>query len=623
MMRLLAAGMVTVGGSVALSLIAKATVVTALALVAEWLARRRRAAVRHLIMVAAFAVLALLPSATTVIPAIRIPLRFLAMPATGDAVRATPFNRTSEGVMLVAGGPSESRAGSRRTWPAPSTFRLLSTVWLAGVICCLVPVALGLWQIRRVRRHGLPWADGQTMANDLARRAGFCSPIDVIVHEAIVGPITCGVVRPTIVFPLDARTWRDADVRRALTHELEHVRRRDWVTLCLARAICAVYWFHPLVWIANRQLCVNAERACDDAVLRESHAFGYADQLVTLAERSLARTCRPLLAMANRGDLSTRVHAVLDTRQQRGPAGARARIAVTIAAVASVALLAPLRTVAGAFGQRPAGSQVQTSAEPTARPQFDVASIKPSFNDRIMNVRPLPGRLTADATLRVLMQYAYSVQPFQLVGGPSWLTSARYEVDAKADATVNRDQIFLMLQSLLEDRFQLKTHRETKELPVFMLVANKGGVKLPPPKPGVCVDSAADAAVEWVAGRMAAPGELQPAKSRCGSAIVALGVGGAQMLGGKIATSELVRMLSMLLGRSVIDKTGVTALFDLQLDFVPDDTTPTMPPPPPGSGISGVSIAQAIQQQLGLRLEPTKGAVEVIVVDHAERPSAN
>jgi uncharacterized protein (TIGR03435 family) len=95
------------------------------------------------------------------------------------------------------------------------------------------------------------------------------------------------------------------------------------------------------------------------------------------------------------------------------------------------------------------------------------------------------------------------------------------------------------------------------------------------------------------------------------------------MRGGRIAMSELVRVLSMLLGRSVLDMTGFAPPFDVQLSFVPDETTPAMPPPPPGSGISGVSLAQALQQQLGLRLEPTRGRVEVIVVDQAARPSAN
>ena len=87
---------------------------------------------------------------------------------------------------------------------------------------------------------------------------------------------------------------------------------------------------------------------------------------------------------------------------------------------------------------------------------------------------------------------------------------------------------------------------------------------------------------------------------------------------------ELVRRLSLLLDRSVIDKTGFTGLFDLQLDFVPDEMTPAMPPPPPDSGISGQSIAGALRQQLGFpQLESTKGPVEVIVVDHAERPAGN
>jgi uncharacterized protein (TIGR03435 family) len=240
-----------------------------------------------------------------------------------------------------------------------------------------------------------------------------------------------------------------------------------------------------------------------------------------------------------------------------------------------------------------------------------------------MSVRPLPGRLTADATLQVLMQYAYGAQPFQLVGGPNWLATDRYEIEAKADVSANRDQIVLMLQSLLEDRFHLKTHREMKELPVFKLAVHKGGLQLPPPKAGGCVDSAVDAAQEWVGGgRMPAPGELPPAKGRCGSAIVALGPGGAH-LSGEIAMSELVRMLSMLSGRSVLDQTEFTARFDVHLDFVPDDTTPGLPPPPPGSGVSGVSIAQALQEQLGLRLESAKGPVETIVVDQAERPSVN
>jgi uncharacterized protein (TIGR03435 family) len=600
-------------------LLAKATVVTGLAIAAGWVARRQRAALRHLIFVAAFVVLGLLPAARAVGPSILV--RLPVAPATAGMPPVLPL--TTGELTLVAKTSSEFGTRSR-SWPAISASRLLRAAWLAGAIVCLLPVGLGLWQIRRVRRRALPWRDAQVMADDLACQAGGRRSIDVVLHEAVAGPMTCGVVRPLIVFPIDARTWPDADVRRALTHELEHVRRGDWATMCLARAVCAVYWFHPLVWIASRQLGLNAERACDDAVLRDSQAYGYADQLVALAERSWAGTPRPLLAMANRGELSTRVNAVLNGGQPRGPAGVRARIAVATAALASLAMLAPLRTVASPRRQATAVNGAPTSAQPTVRPQFDVASIKPSAGDGIMNVRPLPGRLTADATLQVLMQYAYGVQPFQLAGGPGWVRSTRYEIDARAGAAVEREQLFLMLQPLIEDRFRLKTHREMKDMPVFRLATDRRGLKLPAPRDGACVESPADAALEWAGGgRMAVPGELAPAKGRCGSAIVALGPRGAHLRGGKLAMSELARVLSGVLGRIVLDTTGVTAPFDVELDFVPDDATPAMPPPPPGSGISGPSIGAALQQQLGLRLEPATGAVEMIVIDQAERPSAN
>jgi len=280
-----------------------------------------------------------------------------------------------------------------------------------------------------------------------------------------------------------------------------------------------------------------------------------------LAEFDSARFIQPTVVAANGGSVAERIARLL------GQSSTTGRASIGTATASALILLS-----VGVWS---------VFAQTAARPQFDVASIKPSFSERVMNVRALPGRLTADASLQVLIQYAYGIQPFQVVGGPSWLMSERYQIDATADATASRDRMFLMLQSLLEDRFQLKTHRDVKELPVFALLVNKGGFKLPRPKQGVCVDSAVEAAAEWVgAGRMAAPGEVEPARGRCGSAVLALGPGGAQMQGGKIAMPELVRTLSMLLGRRVLDKTGFAAPFDLQLDFVPDETTPGMPPPP-------------------------------------------
>jgi beta-lactamase regulating signal transducer with metallopeptidase domain len=171
-------------------------------------------------------------------------------------------------------------------------------------------------------------------------------PIALLLHENIVGPMTFGVVRPVIVFPPDARTWSGDDLLRALTHELEHIRRRDWLILCIARTVCALYWFHPLVWMSWRQLRLEAERASDDAVVRRAEPTAYADQLVALAQRVTATRGRPLLAMANHGDLPARVTAVLDCEQARGRAGALLCVAAVVGALVLLGVMAPLRAVA-------------------------------------------------------------------------------------------------------------------------------------------------------------------------------------------------------------------------------------------------------------------------------------
>lgn len=124
---------------------------------------------------------------------------------------------------------------------------------------------------------------------------------------------------------------------------------------------------------------------------------------------------------------------------------------------------------------------------------------------------------------------------------------------------------------------------------------------------------------------MAPPGSGAAPLGRCGGLSTMLQTGGARMYGGKIPMTELVRMLMVVLDRKVVDRTGLAGLFDVQLDFLPDDSTPRLPPPPPDavSNAMSPSIFSALSEQLGLRLEAAKGPVEVIVIDHVERPSAN
>ena len=277
--------------------------------------------------------------------------------------------------------------------------------------------------------------------------------------------MTCGFLRPAVILPKDAENWNQEDLSRAIVHELEHVRRGDSLSRFLARAACAAYWFHPLVWISWRTLVLEAERSCDDAVLRGSEATAYADQLVDLAMRLSATRRSPLLAMANRADLATRVRALLDARQPRGRAGILALGLTCAVAAVLVIAMSPLTLIA------------EPQAAPSSAPKFEVASVKPTGGHGGGRMRPSPGRLTATAPLRVLMQAAYHVQPFQIVGGPEWMGRTQYEIDARAGGNPGNAQLFLMLQSLLADRFQLQFHRESRGMPVYALAPSRGGLK--------------------------------------------------------------------------------------------------------------------------------------------------
>jgi hypothetical protein len=155
--------------------------------------------------------------------------------------------------------------------------------------------------------------------------------VHVVLDNRVHTPFAFGVLRAIIVFPADADQWPDADVRRSLVHELEHIRRGDWIILLGSRLVCALYWFHPLAWLAWRRLRLEIERACDDAVVRVSEPAAYAEQLVDLAARLTARAPVPLLSMASRSDLASRVTSMLDATQRRNPP-ARLPRALTIGA---------------------------------------------------------------------------------------------------------------------------------------------------------------------------------------------------------------------------------------------------------------------------------------------------
>jgi uncharacterized protein (TIGR03435 family) len=266
----------------------------------------------------------------------------------------------------------------------------------------------------------------------------------------------------------------------------------------------------------------------------------------------------------------------------------------------------------------------QTNA--VSRPRFAVASIHPDSPDNEfaseLRTELAGGRLhVGQMLLRSFIEDAYGIRPFQISGGPRWINSQGYTIEATAEGSVSKQEMSLMMRTLLEDRFRLKVHRETRDLPVYNLRTLKGGHKLSPANDGGCVSLDPTAPLPQSESG-------QPPAVPCGRALQITTPAGARMRGKTVVMPELIRVLTTVLGRPVIDKTGFTRAFDFDLEFALDDVLaglhPTLDYPLPATDPGkAASILTAIQQQLGLKLEAAKGPVEILVIDYVERPGGN
>jgi len=277
---------------------------------------------------------------------------------------------------------------------------------------------------------------------------------------------------------------------------------------------------------------------------------------------------------------------------------------------------------------------------------FEVASIKPSNPNptgplgATPYVLPALGRLTAQNTsLRILVMAAYQKQPFQIVGGPPWFNSDKFDINAKAvDGTLTTDQMLEALKTLLADRFKLKLHTETRDVPIYALVLARSDGKLGAKLKGSaddCPDYKVLQQKQLEALAKGGIGALAAAASKpdepCSITSVPQTTPGA--IGMKLrgqGMELLTLLLTQLTGRPVADKTGLKGLFDIKLVWTPGAEAPPSPfgpnpngPPPPPVDDSAPTIFTAIQEQLGLRLEGSKGPVDVVVIDSAEKPSEN
>jgi uncharacterized protein (TIGR03435 family) len=595
------------------AIVVKATVILLVTLTAVRLSARGSAAVRHLLLAAGFAMLLALPLAALVAPSVPVPVA--PMPLAVDELVREPIFGDEPGVAAVAASVAEP-ATVGPTWNLSRT-EALTVAWAGGVLLCGIPLLIGLFQVGRVRRTALPWIDGQRLVDALAAEAGRRRRVDVLLHESIAAPATCGIVRHTILFPVDVRSWSEADVLRAAVHEVEHVRRADCLVHLLARLVCAAYWFHPLVWIAWRRMSLEAERACDDAVLRRAEATGYADQLVTLAGRLSRHARQPLLAMANRSDLVRRVAAVLDPRQARGDAGAPVAAAVALAACALVSTISPLTAVTATAARSAANTQA--GAADTA-PRFEVATVRINRSGDLRarhSAIPAAGQLTiTNVTVRELIEDAYDVQPMMIVNMSDWARSQRVDVVAKAAAPAPVAALQRMLQPLLAEHFKLSVRRESREMDALALsVANEGRRG-----PGLQKTSeACDDAVGTSSG-FARAAESADQRTPCGI----LPGGAGRIVARGLDMPGLADLLAPSQRRPVLDRTGLAGRFDVDLTYTPDAFSAAALAQragatlPSGVDPNGPPLATALREQLGLTLEPVRATVEVLVIERGE-----
>ena len=245
-------------------------------------------------------------------------------------------------------------------------------------------------------------------------------------------------------------------------------------------------------------------------------------------------------------------------------------------------------------------SRAQSQADGAARPQFEVASLKPGQplpGDKIyINLGSVShGTLTlTNTSLADCLKYAFGLTNNDQLSGPDWIKSkmVRFDIVAKAPADTPLDQIRLMLQTLLTQRFLLTLHREQKELSYVALVVGKKGPKLQ---------------------------EAIPDSDASGNKFLI-----GRIVSNYISTTTLATLLSRFTGQTVLDMTGLTGSYDLKLEWTPENTPVSTAPgheADAGASMDGdsPSLFAAVEQQLGLKLEVRKGPVEIIVIDHAEK----
>ena len=562
------------------------------------LLRRNPARVRYWVWVAA-SLKFLIPCAALVAVGSRIEWR--AAQAIAPKVTAV-VDQVSQpfafAPVLASGWPAAPAAPSRLP-------EILLAIWACGFI------GISIAWFRRWRRIHRAVRAGSPVELGLPIRA-ICSP-------AFLEPGVFGIFKPILLLPegiferLTADQWKSV-----LAHELCHVRHRDNLAGIAQMFIETVFWFHPLVWWMGKRIFEERERACDEEVLRlGNEPRVYARGILKVCELYL-ESPTPWVAGASGSNLRSRIEAILNAKIAKN---LNAAMKALLAAAGLFAVAAPI-----AMGWLHGVALRAQTVSPDLR--FEVASVKTWAPDPKTGGRHLsgvpgpddtdPGRFSARIDLMNLVLIAYDI-PLYRLDEQKDLYNQRLEVEARMPVNTTREQFDVMLRNLLADRMGLTVHWATRQIEMYSLVVAKGGPKLKP----------------------AAPGSDQGNDDGCGGANCKLGADGfpipppgnggwfGMAPGGKMGmrwrnqtAAEIARTIGIrALGGPVTDATGLTGKYDYTVFWSSPATTAALGINP-ATEPDGPSIFDAVQDQLGLKIEKKKGPVQMLVVDHVEKKPA-
>ncbi|HEX3744018.1 MAG TPA: M56 family metallopeptidase [Bryobacteraceae bacterium] len=488
------------------------------------------------------------------------------------ATRGRVLWAVDQAALALARAPSAAPAhasavASTLDWP-----RLALAVYLACAGALLLRLCAGLVLAGRLLGRARPTGRSS-------------SGIAILESDEVSGPLALGILRPAIVLPVDWPEWDGLKLSAVLAHESSHILRRDPVVQVLSATHRALLWHNPLGWVLHRRIVRASEEASDDAAVAAIRDRAkYAETLLDFMRRGVRAPKWQGVAMARYGKAEARIHRILDAATPGGSVTRRG-VAAMLALGAPIVFLAAARL-----------ESAPSLASPS-RLFFAEASVKQAADGEPAGpVRALQGgeHYTAKAaTLRLLIALMYKVPERQIIGGPDWIATEPYDVEASAARGSTLADLHSMFQNLLAARFQLRFHTYVRQGPVYALRVAAGGLKM----------RVHDG-----------PDEFQYPVARGTDGVI---------YGSRASMEYFAWWLTLPVFRDrrpVIDRTGLTGNYDFTLAFAP-----LLPPGFPLAKLppavrSRPSIFDALRAQLGLELNAEDGPIEYLAIDRAERP---